>query len=97
MRLFILIMILFFELYKNDIVSEPADILKRDQELFFTSQKSTDTSLSGNNQALDLPAALIKFDISDKPQTLSVTNIDDFHPSQFTHTHNKFLEHQSLL
>ena len=88
MMLFILVVIFFLDLDKDDIIANLTDIIKRDQILLFPAKKSADASGSRDDQTFDPSGTFVKLNVPHKSQPFSITDIHNFHTSQFTYSHN---------
>ena len=75
-RFFDLLELLYF--HQNDIISDLANIFKRDDIFLFPSKDSAQTPWSRNDQMRNAAIFRIKFHISHKSEFFAVADINDF-------------------
>ena len=77
----------FFDFYKNDIISDLADAFPWNNESAFSSKQAAEFAGAWNDQRFDLSCFAVEFNINGAAKTFTGADVNDFFCFQLTKTH----------
>ena len=78
---------LFFNFYKDDVITNLADTVPGNNVFIFASEKTAEFTGARNNQGINASCGTVKFQVNGTTEAFAGTGINDFFLSKLTKSH----------